>query len=218
MNKKESFDKDESLTEQEASHDVMSETADEISSNTADEKSEDQKKSSAEQEDLTESEIKDGEEEKSEIDILRDERDELNDKYLRALAEADNVRKRSDKARREADRYGGSRFIRDLLPVYDNLNRALSAASNKQSEDEKSLIDGIELTLREFCNVFQKHGIEFIRPEVGDKFDPALHEAMFEAPVPDTKAGDIIEVSVDGVMLYDRLLRPAQVGVSSNTS
>ncbi|MCY4303989.1 MAG: nucleotide exchange factor GrpE [Aestuariivita sp.] len=173
--------------------------------------------SSDEEVDLTDSEIEQVEEEKSEIDILRDERDELKDKFMRALAEAENARKRSDKARREAEKYGGSRFIRDMLPVYDNLNRALNATNDKRGEDEKGLIDGIELTLREFSNVFKKHGIEFIRPEVGDKFDPTLHEAMFEAPVPDTKAGEIIEISADGVMLYDRLLRPAQVGVSSNT-
>ncbi|MGB0734719.1 MAG: nucleotide exchange factor GrpE, partial [Paracoccaceae bacterium] len=64
-------------------------------------------------------------------------------------------------------------------------------------------------------NVFSKHGITIIAPEVGDKFDPLQHEAMFEAPVPGTKAGDIIQVSAEGFMLHDRLLRPAQVGVSS---
>ena len=63
-------------------------------------------------------------------------------------------------------------------------------------------------------NVFTKHGITLISPEVGDKFDPKLHEAMFEAPLPDTKSGDIIQVSAEGVMLHDRLLRPAKVGVS----
>ena len=63
--------------------------------------------------------------------------------------------------------------------------------------------------------MFRKHGIEVISPEVGDKFDPSVHEAVFEAPVPGTKAGEIIQVSADGFMLYDRLLRPAKVGVSS---
>ena len=69
--------------------------------------------------------------------------------------------------------------------------------------------------MRELLNVFSKHGITIIAPEVGDKFDPLQHEAMFEAPVPGTKAGDIIQVSAEGFMLHDRLLRPAQVGVSS---
>ncbi|MEQ8366630.1 MAG: nucleotide exchange factor GrpE, partial [Roseicyclus sp.] len=77
------------------------------------------------------------------------------------------------------------------------------------------LLEGVELTLRELLSVFGKHGITVITPQVGDRFDPQLHQAMFEAPVPGTKAGDIIQVSGDGFMLYDRLLRPAQVGVSS---
>jgi molecular chaperone GrpE len=77
------------------------------------------------------------------------------------------------------------------------------------------LIEGIELTLKELLSVFTKHGISLISPQVGDVFDPKLHQAMFEAPVPDTKAGDIIQVSAEGFMLHDRLLRPAQVGVSS---
>ena len=77
------------------------------------------------------------------------------------------------------------------------------------------MIEGVELTMRELLNVFSKHGITIIAPEVGDKFDPLQHEAMFEAPVPGTKAGDIIQVSTEGFMLHDRLLRPAQVGVSS---
>ena len=82
-------------------------------------------------------------------------------------------------------------------------------------EANKAMIEGVELTMRELISVFKKHGIEPISPEVGDKFDPQLHEAMFEAPVPGTKAGDIIQVEADGFMLHDRLLRPARVGVSS---
>jgi molecular chaperone GrpE len=77
------------------------------------------------------------------------------------------------------------------------------------------LIEGVELTMREVVNVFKKHGIEPISPEIGERFDPQNHEAMFEAPVPGTKAGDIIQVMTEGFMLHDRLLRPAQVGVSS---
>ena len=84
-----------------------------------------------------------------------------------------------------------------------------------QRDVSGALLEGVELTLRELLNVFKKHGIEPIHPEVGDRFDPQLHQAMFEAPLPDTKAGDIIQVSQTGFMLHDRLLRPAQVGVSS---
>jgi molecular chaperone GrpE len=146
---------------------------------------------------------------------LTAERDAYKDRFLRALADAENARKRSDRDRREAENYGGSRLARDLLPVWDNLNRALAAVTDEQREADAALIEGVELTLRELHNVFEKHGIHIIRPELGEAFDPQLHEAMFEAPAPDTKAGDIIQVMADGFMLHDRLLRPAQVGVSS---
>lgn len=151
-----------------------------------------------------------------EIDTLRAERDDMRDRFMRALADAENMRKRADKDRREAENYGGSKLARDLLPVHDNLSRALAAASPEQREADRALMEGIELTLRELTNIFNKHGITQIAPQKGDRFDPQLHQAMFEAPLPGTRAGDIIEVMGMGFMLHDRLLRPAQVGVSSN--
>ena len=154
-------------------------------------------------------------EEELELDALRVERDDLKDRWMRALADAENARKRSDRDRREAENYGGSKLARDLLPVYDNLKRGLEAATDEQREVLAALIEGVELTMREVVNVFKKHGIEPISPEIGERFDPQNHEAMFEAPVPGTKAGDIIQVMTEGFMLHDRLLRPAQVGVSS---
>lgn len=151
----------------------------------------------------------------AELDALRAERDEMRDRYMRALADAENSRKRADRDRREAEQYGGSRLARDLLPVYDALRRALDAASEQTRDQAAALIEGVELTLRELTNVMTKHGITAISPAVGDEFDAQIHEAMFEAPVPGTKAGDIIQVMAEGFMLHDRLLRPAQVGVSS---
>jgi molecular chaperone GrpE len=152
----------------------------------------------------------------AEMDALRAERDALQDKFMRALADAENARKRSDKDRREAENYGGSRLARDMLPVHDNLKRALETITEDQRAASGALVEGIELTLRELLNVFSKHGITLIDPQPGDRFDPQHHEAMFEAPVPGTKAGEIIQVSAQGFMLHDRILRPAQVGVSSN--
>lgn len=149
---------------------------------------------------------------------LQAERDELKDKFMRALADAENSRKRSERDRREAEQYGGSRLARDLLPVFDNMRRAVKAVPDEMRETNKAMIEGVELTMRELISVFKKHGIEPISPEVGDKFDPQLHEAMFEAPLPGTSAGDIIQVEADGFMLHDRLLRPAKVGVSSMPS
>lgn len=150
-----------------------------------------------------------------ELDSLRAERDELKDRFMRALADAENARKRSDKDRREAEQYGGSKLARDLLPVHDNLKRALEVVTDEQRQAFGPLLEGVELTLRELLSVFAKHGVKIISPQVGDRFDPQNHQAMFEAPVPGTKSGEIIQVSADGFMLHDRLLRPAQVGVSS---
>ena len=155
------------------------------------------------------------EDEAIELDELKAERDEYKDRWMRALADAENARKRADKSRRDAEMYGGSKLARDMLPVYDNMKRAMEAITEEQKAAAPAVIEGIELTMRELLNVFKKHGLEIIVPEVGDKFDPNQHEAMFEAPVPGTKAGDIIQVSAEGFMLHDRLLRPAQVGVSS---
>ncbi|MCB1365842.1 MAG: nucleotide exchange factor GrpE [Rhodobacteraceae bacterium] len=153
--------------------------------------------------------------EAAELDALRAERDELKDRFLRALADAENARKRSQKDRREAEQYGGSKLVRDMLPVYDNMKRALDAANADQRAVAGGLIEGVELTMRELLNVFAKHGVSVVAPKVGDRFDPQIHEAMFEAPLPGTVAGEIIQVSAEGFMLHDRLLRPAQVGVSS---
>jgi molecular chaperone GrpE len=151
----------------------------------------------------------------AEIETLRAERDDMKDRFLRALADTENVRKRSQKDRREAEQYGGSKLARDMLPVYDNMKRALEAASPEQRAVAAGLIEGIELTMRELLNVFSRHGIQILAPQPGDRFDPQVHEAMFEAPLPGTVAGEIIQVSAEGFMLHDRLLRPAKVGVSS---
>lgn len=165
-----------------------------------------------------ESEEAGAEPELDEVEILRQERDEMRDRFMRALADAENARKRGERDRREAEQYGGSKLARDLLPVYDNLKRALDAAGAGEGKGEgmAALIEGVELTMRELLNIFSRHGIRQITPGVGDSFDPKLHQAMFEAPLPETKQGQIIQVMTEGFMLHDRLLRPAQVGVSSN--
>ena len=151
----------------------------------------------------------------SEIDQLRAERDDMRDRFMRALADAENTRKRAERDRREAEAYGASRLARDLLPVYDNLKRALETAGDGAAPEMAALVEGVDLTLRELTSVMAKHGLTPVSPKVGDQFDPQLHQAMFEAPLPGTKAGDIIQVAQEGFMLHDRLLRPAQVGVSS---
>ena len=151
----------------------------------------------------------------AEILALQTERDEMRDRLMRALADAENSRKRAERDRREGLMYGGAKLARDMLPVYDHLSRALEAAGDDLKTNAAGLYEGIDLTLRELVNVLAKHGVERILPQPGDVFDPHLHQAMFEAPVPQFRAGQIIQVMAVGFRMHDQLLRPAQVGVSS---
>ena len=150
------------------------------------------------------------------IDALRQENNELKDRLLRSLADAENSRKRGERDRRDAEIYGSTRLARDLLSVYDNMGRALEAITDDLRETAKPLIEGLELTQRELVSTFAKHKIVILHPEPGEVFDPKLHQAMFEAPVPGTVKGTVIQVMASGFMIGERLLRPAQVGVSSN--
>ena len=164
-----------------------------------------------------------GNEEKNEestpdLEKLIEERDSLKDKLMRSLADSENLRKRSIRDRSDAEVYGGTKLARDLLSVYDNITRALDAVSDEQREANKALIEGIELTRKELIHGFEKHKISRVAPEVGDIFDPLIHQAMFEAPMPDSKAGEIIQIMAVGFKIGDRLLRPAQVGVSSKSN
>lgn len=142
----------------------------------------------------------------------------LTDRLMRALAEGENLRKRAERDRRDAEIYGGQKLARDLLSTFDNMTRALEHITDEQREANKALIDGIELTSRELISTFEKHQIVRVAPDKGDKFDPNLHQAMFEAPVADVKAGHIVQVMQEGFKIGDRLLRPAQVGVSSGVA
>ena len=151
----------------------------------------------------------------AEIAALAAERDELRDRLMRALAEAENIRKRAERDRRDAETYGGTKLARDVLGVHDNLARAVAAVDEELKEKAAALIEGVELTQKELLNAFAKHKIEPVSPEVGEKFDPKLHQAMFEAPVPHAKPGCVIQVMQDGFTIADRLLRPAMVGVAA---
>jgi molecular chaperone GrpE len=155
------------------------------------------------------------EDEQDELEGLIAERKDLKDRLMRALADAENTRKRGERDRRDAETYGGSKLARDLLSVYDNLKRALDSVDETQRQASPALIEGIELTLRELLNTFARHKIERVAPEVGEKFNPQIHQAMFEAPVAGIEAGMVIQMMAEGFVISDRLLRPAQVGVSS---
>ncbi len=153
--------------------------------------------------------------EADEASALRAEVADLKDRLLRAFADVENIRKRAERDRRDAEVYGATRFARDLLSVHDNFDRALENVTEAVRNAAPGLIEGIELTQRDLVSAFAKHKIAKIEPQAGERFDPKLHQAMFEAPVPGTRAGDIIQVMNPGFTIGDRLLRPAQVGVSS---
>jgi molecular chaperone GrpE len=138
----------------------------------------------------------------------------LKDRLLRALAESENVRRRAERDRKDAETYGGTRLARDLLAVHDNLDRALSHVDEALREQAKGFIEGMELTRRELLSAFAKHKIEKVSPGMGEKFDPNLHQAMFEAPIAGAKSGTVIEVMQAGFTIAGRLLRPALVGVA----
>ncbi|MEM7268614.1 MAG: nucleotide exchange factor GrpE [Pseudomonadota bacterium] len=142
------------------------------------------------------------------------ERDELKDKLMRALAEAENTRRRAERDRKDAEAFGGTKLARDLLEVHDNFGRALASADDAAKEHAASLIEGVELTQKGLLAAFAKHKIEMVSPEPGEKFDPNLHQAMFEAPIPGAEPGSIIEVMQAGFTIAGRLLRPALVGVA----
>ena len=145
---------------------------------------------------------------------LEAERDEFKDKWLRALADTENVRNRAKRDLADAKTYGGTGLARDLLSVHDNLERALDAADDDLRASASAFIEGIELTQRELIIAFEKHKIQKVTPAVGEKFDPHRHQAMFEAPVPGAEPGTIIEAMQAGFVISDRLLRPALVGVA----
>ena len=144
------------------------------------------------------------------------ERDALKDQLLRALADTENMRRRSEREADTARKYGHTQFARDLVGAIDNLARALASAPEDKSlldESVQSLLTGIELSWTEIQSAIEKHGVRRINP-VGEKFDYNFHQAMFEVPTNDQPPGMVLEVVQHGYALHDRLLRPAMVGVS----
>lgn len=156
-----------------------------------------------------------GEEQEKTFDELKEENKDLSDKMMRALAETENIRKKFFKEKKDAEVYGGTKLARDLLSVLDNLNRALESVDDQMKEKQNAFLEGIELTKKELLNTFSNHEINELAPMEGEKFDPKFHQAMFEGPHPNIDKGNIIQVMANGFTIGDRLLRAAQVGVSS---
>jgi len=148
---------------------------------------------------------------------LEREHTETKDRLLRALAEMENLRKRTEREVADSRLYSVTSFARDLLVVADNMRRALDTVTPELRESAessvKSLIEGVELTERELLKALEKNGVRQFTPQ-GEKFDPNVHQAMFEIPDATVPAGSVVQVIQPGYMLGDRVLRPALVGVS----
>jgi molecular chaperone GrpE len=151
-------------------------------------------------------------------ETLAREAAELRDKLLRTLAEMENLRRRTEREVAETRIYGVTSFARDILAISDNMARALQTirAEIKEKGDPnvKALLDGVELTERELAKVLEKHGVRKFEPREREKFDPNLHQAMYEVPDPSLPAGTVAQVVQAGYMIGDRMLRPALVAVA----
>ncbi|MDG2355008.1 MAG: nucleotide exchange factor GrpE [Paracoccaceae bacterium] len=151
----------------------------------------------------------------SEIEKITLEKDEIKDQLIRSYAENENIRKRAEKEKKEAEIYGITKMSRDILTVYDNLQRALDLADDILDEKSLPMIEGLELTKKDLLETFKRNKIDKIEPELGEKFNPKLHQAMFEGPSSEIEKGSIMQVLSIGFSISDRLLRAAHVAVSS---
>lgn len=150
------------------------------------------------------------------LEAARQEATQLKDQLLRALAEAENVRRRAQRDREDAAKYGIANFARDVLQVSDNLHRALDAipaAALAEDETLKNLHEGVSATERQLDAALERQQVKRIWP-MGEKFDANLHQAMFEVPTAEHEPGTIVQVMQAGYLIHDRLLRPALVGVA----
>jgi molecular chaperone GrpE len=152
----------------------------------------------------------------AELAKVKAEAGQLKDQLLRALAEAENTRRRSQREREDTARYASANLAKDVVQFADNLSRALAAVPAEalaQDEALKNLVEGIAATERQFLTSLERHNIKRIDP-LGEKFDAHLHQAMFEVPGSGKPAGTVVQVLQPGYVLHDRLLRPALVGVA----
>ena len=146
------------------------------------------------------------------LGVRTEELQALQDKYLRLAAEFDNYKKLSQRERSETSKFANENILRDLLPIIDNLERAIKAAKNAPSGD--GLVRGVELTLKQFTEVLAKFGVQAV-PSIGTPFDPTRHQAVARVETSDLPENHVIEEFQKGYLLHDRILRPAMVSVAT---
>ncbi len=152
----------------------------------------------------------------AEIETLQSEVKTLRDQALRAMAEAENTRRRAEREKSDAVKFAAIPLLRDLVKVADNMARALAAAGEETPEESanaKALREGVALTEKELLAAFSRHGVARIDP-MGEALNPEHHEAMFEMPDENAEPGTIVQVLEPGWLLNGRLIRPARVGVA----
>lgn len=150
------------------------------------------------------------------VAALQAEVTDLKDKWLRAHAEVENIRKRAEREREEAAKYSIARLARDIVSVGDNFQRAIDAVPAGAAETDpalKSFLDGVTMTERELLNALDRHGIRRVKP-MNEQFNPHVHQAVAQVPRADVPSGTIVEVYQVGYMIEERVLRPAMVGVA----
>jgi molecular chaperone GrpE len=144
---------------------------------------------------------------------LQQENTDLKDKMLRTLADMENLRRRTEKEVGDAKLYGVASFARDMLTFADNIRRILDNVPQELRQSGATLIEGLELTERDFVSRLARHGVKKLEPQ-GTKFDPNRHEALYEVPDESVPNGTVVQVIEDGYAIGDRVLRPAKVGIS----
>lgn len=152
----------------------------------------------------------------AEVVALQEEVAQLKEQALRAQAEAQNARRRAEQDVEKARKFALEKFVSELLPVADNLERAITSG-DAEDEAQKAILEGVELTHKSLIDTLKKFQVEAIDPE-GEPFDPQLHQAMSMVPSPDVEPNTVLNVFQKGYTLYGRLVRPAMVVVSSAPS
>jgi molecular chaperone GrpE len=152
------------------------------------------------------------------IDQLIAERDQWKDRALRAVAEAENTRKRAETQNNDARAYAIQRFARDLLGVADNLERALQAAPKDAEGAAAGLVTGLEMTQKSLLSAFEANNLVRVAPAAGEAFDPHLHQAMMEQPSTEVDGGKVVQTLQAGYALFGRTVRPAMVVVAAKGS
>jgi molecular chaperone GrpE len=153
-----------------------------------------------------------GDELSAQVERLQDELARAKEQILRAHADAQNVRRRAEQDIEKAHKFGLEKFVNDVLPVTDNLERAAAAAAD-QTGDFAAVAEGVQLTLRTLLDALKRHGVEVVNPE-GEPFNPQLHQAISAVKAPDTEPNTVLNVFQHGYTLHGRLVRPAMVVVA----